>query len=128
MQNTVSSLKKRADKLISILVRKGSSDFSGYCRCYTCGKVNKWERMQCGHFVGRSNNILRYDLRNLRVQCEACNIWKHGNLYEYGKRLDEECGYGTADSLISEGREKKQFTVSELKELCEKFNKLIKDL
>lgn len=49
--------------------------------CYTCGKlITSKMDAHTGHFIAKSvcGAYLKYDLRNLRVQCMACNVWGGG--------------------------------------------------
>lgn len=58
--------------------------------CYTCPSKNlQGSNCQLGHFISSSicSTELRYDLRNLRIQCFSCNIHKSGNWVEYEKHL-----------------------------------------
>lgn len=69
MKPTISKLKKKADTLFSQYIRLKNSDWRGYCQCYTCGKIDHYKKMQCGHYEKRGNNATRYDEENCRVQC-----------------------------------------------------------
>lgn len=49
--------------------------------CYTCGKTGlEGVNWQTGHMIPKSvcGAYLKYDLRNLRPQCYACNINRSG--------------------------------------------------
>jgi hypothetical protein len=81
---------KTADDVYSKWLRLSSSDRDGNVSCYTCGAVLRWQSAHCGHFIKRGNLFLRFDTRNTRVQDEACNVWKDGNIAEYTKRLESE--------------------------------------
>lgn len=67
----------------------------GFWNCYTCDVLIT---LQClahtGHCFrsGSSGILLRYELDNLRVQCETCNIEKDGNFEEFKRRLRIEIG------------------------------------
>lgn len=79
-----------ADDLVSKYVRMSAADKNGVCECYTCGDRKHYTLMDAGHYVKRGNLFLRFDLRNLRVQCQDCNRIKYGNMGEYTKRLEQE--------------------------------------
>jgi len=87
---TLSELIKEADTLFSLYLRKSNADKNGEVKCYTCGIKKRWQEIQCGHYISRSCLYLRYDIRNTKPQCEYCNCGKHGNLIEFGKRLEQE--------------------------------------
>ena len=51
-----------------------------------------------------------------------------GRNYEFGIKLDEVYGAGTAQKLILESNTTRKFTTQELRELCKYFKKLTKEL
>lgn len=60
--------------------------------CYTCGKGPlTGSSYQTGHFITSSNCSieLRYDLKNLAIQCYNCNINKSGNWVVFEKLLTD---------------------------------------
>jgi len=74
-------------------------------RCYTCGSLlEEPYKAQTGHFLPSAacGAYLRYDLRNLRVQCYYCNINLGGNGAEYYKRLVEEMGQDHVDQIFKD--------------------------
>lgn len=119
--NSVSELKKKADKVFSIWIRNRDS-VDGYAVCFTCGVPKPISQMQAGHFVSRRVNLLRYDEKNVHAQCYSCNVMKHGDLYTYAKKLDEYYGQGTADSLHDQRFTTHKFTVAELQQIIERYS------
>lgn len=73
--------------------------------------------MQCGHFIRRSQNIIRYDEENTNAQCYVCNVMRYGEQYKYGLALDLKYGEGTAQKLLKAGREAHQFKRDELEQI-----------
>lgn len=69
----VSYYKKRADELLSKLVREKQ-----YCEW--CGRTNG--TFQCSHVVGRGNLALRYDILNVKCLCAWCHLRWHANPLE----------------------------------------------
>ena len=110
-QKSITALKKLLDKVFSEYIRRRDSG-----RCFTCGKRDDWKRMQCGHFISRSNNYLRFSEINCNCQCLRCNIFLYGNLLEYRRRLIKKFGTGIDERLEKEGRKIKQFGKAELEE------------
>jgi 5-methylcytosine-specific restriction endonuclease McrA len=114
---TLNQLKKKADAVVSISVRK-----NGDGRCYTCGLVPEDKmRLQCGHFISRTHSATRYDPDNLRPQCFACNVWKRGNIAFFAANLLKEIGRERFDDLIKRGRTTHQLTTKELEEIIKKY-------
>lgn len=102
-EEDLSGLIADADAVISRYVRLSEAHPDGTCHCYTCGVRKHWSLQQCGHFIPRSCLYLRYDLRNLKIQCVDCNEFKSGNIPEYARRLEIEYP-GLPDLLREEAR------------------------
>lgn len=113
--------KDRADKLCSLFIRLKYSDWRGYVSCYTCDKIDHYKNMQCGHFISRSCHKLRFDERNLRCQCRACNVFKSGNYIEYTLRLIKEKGKAFVEKLRKESKEIVKYTAEDYKKIGDKF-------
>ena len=111
--NSSDNLQEDLDLVFSRYIRLRSSDINGECECYTCGKKMNWKQLQCGHFIGRSNTLLRWDTRNARPQCVECNCYKNGNIEVFREKLDEEFP-GLTNQLTTESRLVNKFTHSEL--------------
>jgi hypothetical protein len=123
--DSVSSLKKKADKVFSIYIRNRDSE-DGLSVCFTCGVRKPVSQMQAGHFVSRRVNVLRFDEENVHAQCYSCNVMKHGDLYNYAKKLDEWLGDGTADKLHDQRFSTHKFTVEELRKIIEEYTYEVK--
>jgi 5-methylcytosine-specific restriction endonuclease McrA len=88
--SALAKLKKQLWQLCrEITIKRDGSD------CFTCTSKNlEGSSRQLGHFISSSicSTELRYDLRNLRIQCYSCNIHKSGNWLAYENRLIREHG------------------------------------
>lgn len=119
-------LKKKAEALIHLYVRKRAVDFSGNVQCYSCRKIVLYEQTNAGH---RHHNKLDLDLRNLKPQCIRCNHHLSGNLGEYERHLIEDYGLEWAHRLKQDAdRDTGQYTYQFLLETIEKYNELLKTL
>ena len=123
---SVTALKKKADKYWSQYVRLRDSNDEGVAECITCGVSKHWKQLQCGHFVSRRVNLLRYDEENTNAQCMGCNVMKHGDIYTYGKNLDLKYGDGTADKLHAQRFTSHKFTVDELEQIIHDAQEMVK--
>jgi hypothetical protein len=94
-------LKKDLDKIFSEYIRLKDSRHL-IARCYTCGKKASYKELQAGHYVPRNYLPLRWDERNVKVQCVGCNIFKKGNLDEYAIKLRQEYGNKILETLNKE--------------------------
>lgn len=97
----LSSLIDELDTLISQYVRLKDCRPDLTTDCFTCDYTGKWTTLQCGHYISRAHMYLRHDLRNLRRQCEGCNIHKRGNILVYAERLEKQ-NPGITDILYEE--------------------------
>lgn len=120
-------LKKDAEKLIHLYVRKRATDFSGNVQCFTCRKIVPFEKTHAGH---RHHGKLDLDLRNLKPQCGFyCNKMLSGNLGEYERHLIEDYGLEWAQQLKQDAdRDTGQYTTEFLLETIEKYTELLRQL
>lgn len=82
----------KLDLVVSKYVRQYYADKNGICTCYTCGRRLPWKGMDCGHCISRRYISTRFELDNLRVQCQQCNRTLHGNYESYYPKLKKELG------------------------------------
>lgn len=87
---TKTSLRKKLDTLFSIYIRTKYAMSNGNVSCYTCPKVAHYKEMQNGHFVPRQYLATRYDERNCRPQCYACNMLFNGQPSTFARKLEQE--------------------------------------
>lgn len=117
---------KKLDSVFSQYMRLSYSNDSGYVACYTCYAVKPWKEMQNGHYISRANMNTRWEEKNCRVQCMQCNVFKNGNYPAYTFRLLKEIGKKGMDELEAMGKEIRQFTPKELREMIAEYTEKIK--
>lgn len=98
-KSSLSTLKKKADKIFSVAVRLRDSNSSGVVPCITCSKPIPYTQVHAGHFQSRRYNATRWDRRNVNGQCAGCNTFNNGEQYKYGLAVDLKYGSGTAKEL-----------------------------
>jgi len=113
-------LRKKAWDLHSKFVRMEEG------KCYTCGKVMRWQDLDAGHFVHKKS--LNFVRENIHAQCTTCNRWKHGNLAIYAQKLIEDYGDGIINDLITEGHKAKSFSRDYLEDLISTYTHKIDNL
>ena len=64
---TISKLKKELDKWFSLYIRLRKATDTGLAQCYTCGKVDHYKKLQCGHFQSRKFLPTRFNEQNCQV-------------------------------------------------------------
>src|SRR3990167_1596747 len=87
---SISQLKKEADKIFSLFIRKKYANWKDEVRCFTCGKTFKISEIQNGHYISRIYTNLRWSEINCRPQCVGCNIFRRGAMDEFAIRLESE--------------------------------------
>lgn len=86
-------------KVFSEYIRRRDANTEGMVKCYTCPAVKHWKQMHGGHFVTRTAKAVKFDEKNVQVQCPNCNAFQGGMSYQFGKNLDRDYGEGKAESL-----------------------------
>jgi hypothetical protein len=94
--------------------------------CVSCGKTPK--KGNAGHFYSAGGHFnVRFDKRNVHLQCEYCNSFLSGNLLPYRENLLVKLGYEEFERLSIDAMKTRKFTREELKEIIEKYKQKIKD-
>jgi len=91
--------KAKLDRIFSEYIRLRDTDENGYGRCISCGKIIHWKEGDAGHYVNRKHLSLRYDEKNVNLQCRSCNRFSEGNAIGYNHGLVEKYGDGVIDYL-----------------------------
>lgn len=97
-------------------------------KCFTCpqrGLVGA--NQQTGHFIPSSTcgGFLRYDLRNLRIQCFRCNHNLGGNGAIYYKRMVETEGQEYVDQLFKDKQQSIKLDILYVNRLIESYQQLL---
>jgi hypothetical protein len=98
-KQSTKQLEKDLDNVFSIYIRQKGMDEKGFNSCYTCGKVDHFTKLQCGHYLSRRYNSTRWEEDNARPQCVRCNIFHEGNKPSFARRFIKEFGEGYLDKL-----------------------------
>lgn len=121
---SISKLKSKLWDECKRLVRAKYINDLGYWNCFTCDRlIDEPAKAQTGHFLPSSTcgAYLRYDLRNLRIQCYNCNINQGGAGAEYYRRLVEEKGQDYVDQLFKDKHVSIKADVWWYQEMIEKY-------
>lgn len=109
-KQTITQIQKKlwieCKRLIRDIYRRGDGTYN----CYTCPQTNlKGSNLQTGHFIAKSicGAYLKYDLRNLRIQCMRCNCNLSGNGAIFYRNLVRDEGQEYVDQLF---QDKQKFT------------------
>jgi hypothetical protein len=121
---TRSKLVKKLDTIFSQYIRLSNADNNGYCTCVTCNKTFHWKEIQAGHFMSRKHYSIRWDERNVKPQCVACNVYRAGEQYKYSLYLGKEL----SDVLYLQSKEIVKFTNYELENMINDYSEKLKKL
>lgn len=97
---SLSSLEGKLDSLLSQYVRLSAADEGGTVRCVTCPRLMHWKESQCGHWVKRQHRAVRWDERNVGVQCKRCNHFLDGAQDEFAQHIIAQHGNHVLDELL----------------------------
>jgi hypothetical protein len=128
MKKSLSKLKKDLDKWFSLYIRLRDSDDNGITKCFTCGKVDYYKKLQNGHFQSRRHNATRWDNKNCQVQCVKCNMYSQGEQYKFGLYIDLKYGKGTAEELEILSKQSYKVTRGEYEDFISYYKHIVKNL
>ena len=95
--------------------------------CISCQR--KPLKKNAGHYMNANNHwAVRFDERNVNLQCESCNTYLSGNLINYRQNLIKKIGIEELESLEAKSKETRKFNIEELKEIISTYKKKIKEL
>jgi len=119
---TRSKLVKKLDTIFSQYIRISNSDHNGICKCVTCEKELHWKEIQAGHFMSRKHYSIRWDERNVKPQCVACNVYRYGEQYKFSKKLGEDL----SNELYLLSKNIVKYSSQDLLDMIENYNKKLK--
>ena len=125
----LSTLKKKAWSTLSLLTRLSASDANGYCSCVTCGMTKHYKEMQAGHWVPQAQgNAVRFDRRNVHVQCYRCNVNLGGNGPEYSAFMERTYGKEVMEELRRKSNESVKFTQADYEQMISEWESELQQL
>lgn len=116
---------KKAKEIFSRYVRlrdcikTTGSPYQGIC--FTCGKYQDFEYLQCGHFVSGRGNSLFFEEHNSHCQCNECNVALGGNPEVYREKMINKYGLEEVERLESLRHVPVKIRDDEWKEFAIKF-------
>ena len=123
--------RKKAEKIawvwFSRYIRMKDADDFGMVRCFTCGKVDHWKKMDAGHFKSQGHHKkLKFFEKNVQVQCTRCNRFLHGNLGEFHRLLVVKYGQGIDDEFSIIEATKGKMSSQDFEFMAEDYRKKVK--
>jgi len=126
-----SSVVKKLDRFFSKYIRLRDSDDMGYGKCCTCPKILFWKESHAGHFISRGNKLIRWDERNVHLQCPGCNTYRAGEQAEYLLFLENKYGREIVDELMKKKRDWNGVggpSIHEMRDMIEEYKEKVKAL
>ena len=120
---SLKSLKKKIDILRRDYIRKRDSK-NGYGNCISCGIRKAVADLQVGHYYKRQHDFttaLLTELRNVALQCEQCNGYRHGNQTGFAIGLIKKYGDGILQELERKFRTPTYWGIISLKKVVEDY-------
>ena len=99
-----------------------------YGYCITCSRAIPRKLLQAGHFIPGRHNANLFSEGGVKAQCYNCNINLRGNTLEYRRQIIKLYGEGADEELEREANQIKKFTIPELEELKEYYEKKLNQL
>ena len=125
---SLSSLKKKAWSLFSLLVRKSAADRRGIVICYTCGAIIPWQVSQASHAIGGRHNAVLFDEDLVRVCCVRCNIYLRGNYPVFILKLINEHSADWFEKKLAGSHQIVKWTTSDMRERIKCYELRLKRL
>lgn len=120
---------ERLDKIFSIYIRiKEATPHTGYVRCFTSGRVMHWKTAQCGHFCSRRHMNLRWSEMNCHPQSMEQNVFEHGNLLVYRRKMVEKYGEQAVNQLEASAYITKHWSEFELEQMIQYYTALVEKI
>ena len=126
MKKGISYYKKKLDTIYSQYIRQKDADKDGMNYCYTCGVKKHYKELQCGHFAPRQYLSLRYEEKNTKPQCYACNMLYNGQPSAFAVKLKAEYGESIVGDIEGRRKEITRYFPYELK--IEEYKEKLKNL
>jgi len=120
-EKSLSYFKKKAWEAFSIFIRQRGADIHGFNYCYTCGGIDKWDKLQAGHAIQGRNNAVLLDESICRPQCVSCNIFRHGMQHIFCTKLIVENGMDWWAQKLAESKQIKKVSRLDYERLIEEF-------
>tara|TARA_R100001530_G_scaffold103688_1_gene72178 strand:- start:142 stop:546 length:405 start_codon:yes stop_codon:yes gene_type:complete len=125
---SISKLKKELDKWFSLYIRLRESTIDGVTQCFTCGKIDYHNKLQCGHFQSRRHLATRWDEQNCQVQCVGCNMFKAGEQFKFHLNLNAKYGEDTSINLQHKAMQSVKITRVEYQDYISYYKEAVENL
>ena len=113
----------KLDQITSWLIRAAFPE-----KCHACEVPMSKKQLQCCHFVSRTKNITRYDLRNMLPGCPTCNMYTPHHVWNLGKSINKIWGEETTENLLSLATTSLKMNNSDRKEIYDIYKEALEKI
>lgn len=124
-QKSLRRLKEILWKVFSEYIRRKDADEGGTERCYTCGVLEHWKALQCGHAIGGRHNAVLFDAGICRPQCLRCNVFLRGNYPIFTTKLIKENGMEWWEKKLEGARQIVKYTRADIEQMIENYKRKV---
>ena len=125
MVNERKRLVKKLDALCRQILLIRDLRYENLFCCISCRRLLPINTAQVGHYISRRHESVRWDLRNINLQCPSCNKWHSGNLYEYRKTLISMYGEDEVSKMETFYRQSPGYSVFDLEQLVKEYQGIL---
>jgi hypothetical protein len=134
VKSSTKTHKTKKIKSIKSLTTKADLYFSRYIRlrdkgiCITCGKQDKIENTDCGHYITRACKSTRWNEKNCACQCRYENRYREGVKDVFALKLQEKYGERVLQELNDKKNQIFKLTPEYLERIVEIYKNKVKEL
>ena len=128
MQIERKKLVTKLDRLCRQILLIRDQYLKGFFKCISRGRILPINRAQVGHFISRRYESVRWDFRNISLQCSSCNgPYGKGNLIEYRKSLVKKIGKAEVERMELFYRETPHYSAFDLLQKVKEYQEILKE-
>jgi len=137
---TIRQLDKKLWRIFSKYIRLRDCDNNGMGKCISCGKpiwvfriedkIHFNQQAHAGHYYNKGSNYraLKYDEKNVNLQCCHCNTFLEGNKQGYKKGLIKKYGEEVLQYLEIKKSNQCKWSYGEYEVLIKHYTQKLNDL
>lgn len=125
---TNTTLVKKLDRVFALYIRLRDIMPNGYVKCISCGKIKRFEDVDCGHFHSRRHMATRFDEDNCHAECKYDNRFSADHLIGYERNLIQKIGRQRFDLLNAKAHSSCHWMESELTDKLNHYKGEVKRL
>ena len=127
MMLSIKELDRITWDLFSIYIRLRDCNEQGIGFCCTCHKPMYWLYADAGHYENRACKLIKYDIRNVHLQCKFDNRLREGMKDRYSDFIVAKYGNKVKQELNMKAKKFHKITAFELIAIFNTYYREIKD-